>query len=137
MKINPYLHFDGDCQAAFQTYARVFHARLGPIARFGDSPMASQTGPEWKDKVMHVDLHLDGQTLMGSDAPPPHFKTPQGFAVCIEPDGEAEAERIFRELSEGGKISMPLQETFWAKKFAMFTDRYGSHWMINMSKPVQ
>lgn len=136
MKISPYLNFHGDCEAAFTLYAQVFKSKPGNISRYGQSPMASQAGPEWANKVIHVDLNLGGQILMGSDAPPPHFQAPQGFNVCIEPESEAEAERIYRELSAGGKIGMPLQETFWAKKFAMFTDRFGTPWMINLSKPM-
>lgn len=136
MKLNPYIHFDGDCEDAFNLYAKVFNANPPTLFRFTQSPMAGQFGQEWDKKVMHVSMTIGDQLLMGTDAPAPHFREPQGFAVCIDPGSEAEAERIYKELSEGGKIGMPLQETFWAKRYAQFVDRFGTPWMINVSKPM-
>lgn len=136
MKLSSYLNFSGQCEEAFNLYARVFQAKPSGVHRFAQSPMAGQFGPDWDNKVMHIDLPIDGQVLMGSDAPGPYFQKPQGFAVCIEPPNEAEAERIYNELSQGGEIKMPLQETFWAKRYAQFTDRFGTPWMVNISKPM-
>lgn len=136
MKVTPYLNFGGQCEEAFRLYERVLGGKILGIFTFGSGPMADQAPQGWTDKVMHASLSIGDQTLLGCDAPPNHFSQPQGFAVCLEPPSEAEAERIFRELSEGGKIAMPLAETFWAKRFAMFTDRYGTPWMINVSKPM-
>lgn len=136
MKLSSYLHFSGQCEEAFNLYAKVFNAKPTGVFRFANSPMAGQFGPDWDNKVMHVDLPIEGQVLMGSDAPGPHFEKPQGFAVCIEPANEAEAERVYNALSEGGNVKMPLQETFWAKRYAHFTDRYGTPWMINISKQM-
>ena len=136
MKLSSYLHFSGQCEEAFNLYAKVFNAKPNGMFRFANSPMAGQFGPDWDNKIMHVDLPIDGQVLMGSDAPGPHFEKPQGFAVCIEPANEAEAERVYKALSEGGNVKMPLQETFWAKRYAHFIDRYGTPWMINISKQM-
>jgi PhnB protein len=136
MKLQPYLYFKGNCEEAFQLYARVLGGDYQGVFRYGQSPMAGQHGKEWDDKVMHVSMNLGDQTLMGSDAPASHFRQPQGYAVCLHCADEAEAERIYSPLSEGGKIDMPLQETFWAKRYAMFTDRFGTQWMINVSKPM-
>lgn len=136
MKLSSYLNFSGQCEEAFNLYAKVFNARPTGVFRFANSPMAGQFGPDWDNKVMHIDLPIDGQVLMGSDAPGPHFQKPQGFAVCIEPANETEAERIYKALSEGGDIKMPLQETFWAKRYAQFTDRFGTPWMVNISKQM-
>ncbi|HEX5422909.1 MAG TPA: VOC family protein [Candidatus Acidoferrales bacterium] len=136
MKVSPYIHFDGDCEDAFNLYAKVFNANPPTFFRFADSPMAAQVGPDWAKKVMHVTLNAGDQILMGCDAPPAYFRQPQGFAVCIDPGSEAEAERIYKALSEGGRVGMPLQETFWAKRYAQFVDRFGTSWMINLSKPM-
>ncbi len=136
MTINAYLYFDGSCEEAFQLYAKVFGAQPGPAFRFGQSPMAGQFGPNWAQKIMHISMEAGGQTLMGSDAPPPHFQPPQGFAVNITPDSVEAAERIYHELSQGGKIGTALQETFWAKRYAQFVDRFGTPWMINVVKPM-
>jgi PhnB protein len=136
MKINPYLHFDGDCEEAFKLYERVLGGNIQGFFRYGQSPMAGQFGPDWGNKIMHVSMTAGDQTLMGTDAAPPHFEQPQGFRVCLDAADEAEAERLYGALSEGGQVSMALQETFWAKRFAMFTDRFGTPWMINLSKPM-
>jgi PhnB protein len=136
MKINAYLNFSGNCEEAFQLYAKVLGGNYQGVFKFGQSPMAGNYGKEWDDKVMHVSLNIGNQTLMGSDAPAPHFQKPQGYAVCLDCADEAEAERIYPPLSEGGQIGMALQETFWAKRYAHFADRFGTWWMINVSKPM-
>jgi PhnB protein len=136
VKFIPYLHFNGNCEEAFNAYAKILSGQPPMFFRFGDSPMAASVGPDWAQKIMHVTLIAAGQTLNGCDAPSPHFEQPQGFRVCLDLDDEAEAERVFTPLSEGGKVSMALQETFWAKRFAMFSDRFGTPWMINVSKPM-
>jgi PhnB protein len=136
MKINPYLHFNGNCEEAFKLYEEVLGGTIVGIFKFGQSPMAAQVGPGWADKVMHVTLNVGEEALLGCDAPPPHFRTQQGFAVCLDLATAAEAERIYPTLSEGGQIGMALQETFWAKCYAQFVDRFGTSWMINVSKPM-
>jgi len=136
MKFMPYLNFDGRCEEAFQLYEKVLGGKIQAVFHFGQSPMAGHYGKEWDSKVMHISLNIGDQTLLGSDAPPPHFQTPQGYAVCLDLPSEADAERIYPALSEGGRIGMPLQETFWAKRYAMFSDRFGTQWMINVSKPM-
>ncbi|HTX42731.1 MAG TPA: VOC family protein [Acidobacteriaceae bacterium] len=136
MKIQPYLNFNGQCEEAFNTYARVFGVQAPSFFRFGASPMAAQVGPDWADKIMHVSMPVGDQMLLGSDAPPQHYSEPQGLRVNLDFSDVAEAERIYNALSEGGQIGMPFQETFWAKRFAMFQDRFGAPWMINVSKPM-
>jgi PhnB protein len=80
---------------------------------------------------MHACLRIGDQRLMASDEPPAQRQVPQGFAVSLHIDGVAEAERVFAALSEGGEVAMPLGETFWARRFGMFTDRHGTRWMVN------
>jgi PhnB protein len=87
--------------------------------------------PDWRDKVVHTRLAVGDQTLMGSDAPPPHYSPPQGNFVSITVGSRAEAERIFNALAENGKISMPFAKTFWSPGFGMLVDRFGTPWMVN------
>ena len=84
-----------------------------------------------RDKIMHVHMTVGDQVLMGSDAPPGHFEKPQGFSVSLGIDDPAEAERVFNALAEGAQVTMPLQKTFWADRFGMLVDRYGTPWMVN------
>ncbi len=136
MKIQPYLNFNGQCEEAFNTYARIFGAQAPGFFRFGSSPMAAQFGDGWADKVMHVSMPVGDQMLLGCDAPPSHYSQPQGLRVNLDFNDVAEAERVYNALSESGQITMPFQETFWAQRFAMFQDRFGTPWMINVSKPM-
>ncbi len=83
---------------------------------------------------MHATIALGGQTLMGCDAPPDHYDQPKGFSVALHTSNPAEAERAFNELSQGGTVKMPMQETFWAKRFGMLVDQFGIPWMVNCEK---
>lgn len=136
MKVQPYLFFNGNCEEAFRFYEKALGGKIVGQFTFGNSPMAGSIPPGWDGKIMHISLQVGDQMILGSDPPPPHFQQPQGFRVCLDCANEAEAEKVFAALSEGGQVTMPIQETFWAKRFAMFTDRFGTHWMVNVSKPM-
>jgi PhnB protein len=137
MQVTPYLSFDGRCAAALQFYERALGARTEYQTTFGGSPMAEHVPPEWRDKIMHASLSIGGQmVLMGSDAPPDRYKAPQGITVSLGIAEPAEADRVFAALAEGGTITMPIQETFWALRFGMLTDQFGIPWMINCGKPM-
>ena len=135
MEVNPYLSFNGQCEAAFKFYQEC----LGPASlsfhKYGGSPMADQVPAEWHDKVMHATLTIAGTALMGADAPPTHFTQPAGFAVSLSMDKPEAAERIFQALSKGGKVQMPIQKTFWAARFGMLIDQFGIPWMVNCGEP--
>jgi PhnB protein len=134
MQINTYLNFSGQCAEAFRFYERVLGGTIEFMQTHGESPMRDQTPPDWHDAVMHVSMTVGSQRLMGSDAPPQYFEKAQGFSVSIHVDEPAEAERVFSELSEGGQVRMPLQKTFWAGRFGMMVDRFGTPWIINCEK---
>lgn len=145
MKFNPYLNFDGNCREAFDFYAKTLGGEIMFSMTFADMPEEEQDGeacggaemPEgMDDKIMHVSMEVGNITLMGSDAPGEYVK-PQGMHVAINLDTPEEAERVYKALSEGGEIIMPIQETFWAQRFAMFTDRFGTPWMIDCDKPME
>jgi PhnB protein len=131
MQIAAYLNFPGTCREAFQFYAACLGGTLSEIHTFGNSPMKDQTPPDWQDKVMHVSLTSGSSVLMGSDAGPQHYKTPQGFTVSISLQSAEEGERIFKALGEGGKVTMPFQKTFWSAGFGALVDRFEQPWMVN------
>ena len=134
MRINPYLNFNGQCAEAFRLYEQVLGGQIQFMQTFGESPMRDDMPPDSHHWVMHATLSVGGQLLMGSDAPPPHFEKPQGFSVSLHPDTPAEAERVFNALAEGGEVRMPLEKTFWAARFGMLVDRFGTPWMVNCEK---
>jgi PhnB protein len=129
MHINPYLHFNGNCREAYEFYETVFGTKIGMIMTNGDAPMACEE--DWRDKIMHASMSIGGIPLMGADSPPAHYQKPAGFSVSIGLTDTAEAERIFAALAAGGTTTMALQETFWAARFGMCTDRFGIPWMVN------
>jgi PhnB protein len=127
---NTYLNFNGNCAEAFRFYERCFGGRIEFLQTFGESPMKDSVGPAEYGLVMHVSLKVDGDTLMGSDAPG-RYEAPQGMYVSIAPKTYGDAERIFTELSAGGNVEMPFQKTFWSAGFGMTRDRFGIPWMVN------
>lgn len=136
MQLNPYLTFNGQCEAAFKFYEQCLGGKIVMMMTHGDSPMAEQTAEAWRDKILHAQLTIGDIVLMGSDAPPDYFEKPQGFSVNLQFEDIAETERVFQALAEGGTVRMPIQETFWAKRFGMFVDRFGTPWMVNCSEAV-
>ncbi len=131
MELNPYLYFNGNCEVAFKFYEQHLGGKIEAVYTYAGSPMENQLPPEWRDKVMHVRMKVGTTVLMGSDAPEGRYRTPQGFSVSLNLKDAAEADRLFEALSKNGTVSMPIQKTFWATRFAMFTDQFGIPWMIN------
>jgi PhnB protein len=131
MQLNPHLSFNGQCQKAFEFYQQCLGGNIQTMMTHGDSPMADQVPSEWRDKILHATLIVGETALMGADVPPDSYKEPKGFSITIQINEPADAERIFRALSEGGTVTMPLQETFWAARFGMVVDRFGIPWMVN------
>jgi len=131
MQINPYLTFNGQCETAFKFYEKCLGGKIEAMITHAGTPAEAHVPAEWRNKIMHARLNVSGGILMGSDAPPDHSKTPQGFSVSLQFKDAKEAERVFHALAEGGKVSMPLQQTFWAVRFGMLADRFGIPWMIN------
>jgi PhnB protein len=131
MQLDPYLLFHGDCAEAFHFYEKLLGGKIEGLMTHGESPMAAQVAPEWRDKVIHVRMKIGDRILMGSDAPPAHYQKPQGFSVSLSAKDPVEAKQLYEALSAGGQITMPLQKTFWSLSFAMLTDRFGIPWMIN------
>ena len=135
MQLNPYLTFNGQCQAAFKFYERCLGGKIEMLMTHGESPMADQVPSGWRDKVMHARLVAADLVLMGSDLPPDRYQKPQGFSVSLSVSKPSDAERIFHALAESGTVQMPIQKTFWAERFGTVTDRFGTPWMVNCEQP--
>jgi PhnB protein len=137
MNVNPYLVFDGTCREAFEFYAEILGGNIVAMMTRADMPSDQPAAPEHRDMIIHARLAIGDKLLMGSDAPADRFRPMQGFMVTLGIDDPAEAERVYNAFADGGTVNMPLTETFWARKFGMLTDRYGTPWMINCenSKP--
>ena len=131
MEMNPYLSFKGDCETAFNFYVRCLGGKLGPIFRYGGTPLADDVPADWSNKIMHGTLTLADQVLMGADVAPDRYETPKGFSLLLQIKSTADAEHIFDELAKDGRIVMPLEKTFWAERFGMLVDRFSIPWLIN------
>jgi PhnB protein len=134
MQLNPYLTFNGQCEDAFKFYEKCLGGKIEAMMTHAGTPAEQHVPPEWRNKILHARLTVGDQALMGSDAPPGRYEQPQGFSVSLNINDPREAERIFRALSENGKVQMPLQQTFWAERFGMCADRFGIPWMVNCEK---
>jgi PhnB protein len=131
MKIVPYLNFDGQCEEAFRFYEQCLGGKIMGIMKTEESPMAGEMGPEWNGRVIHACMEVGDQLLMASDSPPGQHQAPQGTYVSLHIDDPAEGERVFNALAEGGSVQMAFEKTFWAERFGMATDRFGTPWMVN------
>jgi PhnB protein len=131
MQLSTYLNFNGQCEAAFKFYEKSLGGKILFMGTYTGSPMADQMPPEWGHKIMHATLTIGGHELMGCDVAPNRFEAPKGFSVTLAFNDLAEAERVFNALAENGKVSMPMQKTFWAAGFGMLVDQFGIPWMIN------
>jgi len=134
MQINPYLNFNGQCEAAFKFYEKSLGGKIEAMITHATMPAEQQTSPEWRDKILHARMTAGNNVLMGSDAPPNRYEAPKGFYVSLQIEDPKEAERVFHTLAENGKVQMPIQETFWAFRFGMLADQFGIPWMINCEK---
>jgi PhnB protein len=131
MKVTPYLNFDGNCKEAMTHYERVLGGKIDTIMPYRGSPMEAHAPPGGLDRIMHASLTFGDQKLLGSDAPPGRYERPQGVWVSLHVDTAAEAERIWNDLASGANVVMPIDKTFWAERFGMLVDRYGTPWMVD------
>ena len=140
--VNVYLTFNGNCEEAFNFYKSVFGGDFPFMGRFKDMPPsepgAKSISPEEGERVMHVSLPISKETmLMGSDTGgewAADYKQGNNFAISITAQSKNEADSIFEALSKGGKITMPLDKTFWGDYFGMLTDKFGINWMMSFSE---
>jgi PhnB protein len=135
MQLNPYLSFDGRCEEAFAFYQRALGGKIIAKMTYGETPMKEQSPPDWHGKIAHMRMTVGDTALMGSDAPPQRYEPPKGITIMLGIDDPAQAESVFKALAESGTVTMPIAETFWARRFGMLTDRFGVPWMINCERP--
>ena len=133
MLIQPYLFFDGRCEEAIEFYRSALGAKVETLMRFNESPepCASGTAPP-DDKVMHASFRIGDSTIMASDGHCTNKPSFQGFSLSITAPSEAEADRLFAALAEGGQVLQPLTKTFFSPRFGMVADRFGIGWMITV-----
>jgi PhnB protein len=129
----PYLGFNGNCKEAMQFYERLLGGRIKAMMSFADTPMGADMPKGSAQPIMHACLVLPDDSHLYAGDSPEHipYQGQIGVAITMAYDSVAEAERVFKGLSEGGHVTMPLAPTFWAKMFGMVTDRYGTCWAIN------
>jgi len=138
MQLNVHLHFSEDCEEAFKFYEKVLGGKIEGLFRYQDAPPEAQNAPpDWRNKVMHASMTIGDQVLMGMDAPPGRFQKPEGFHVNVSVKNVDEGKRVFEALSEKGNVVMKFGPTFWSAGFAMFVDRFGTPWMINVQQASQ
>ena len=137
MKLNAYLMYNGQCEAAFKFYEKALGGKIAFQIKYGESPAKDECSPESLDQIMHARFEVGDSVLMGSDCPPPRYQKPQGISISINIEKPTEAESVFKALSENATVIMPIAETFWAQRFGMLTDQFGISWMINCEKPMQ
>jgi PhnB protein len=136
MQLSPYLTFNGQCEMAFRYYEKCLGGKIAFMMTYRESPMAGQTPPDWGEKISHATFTLGDQILSGVDVCEDQYAKPQGFMVMLSPDNAEEADRIFHGLAENGTVQMPIQETFWALRFGVLVDQFGTPWMINCEKTM-
>jgi PhnB protein len=129
--LDSYLFFNGNCAEAMRFYERTLGGKIERMMTYAESPDPAHCPPMDADRIMHACLVLDGRNLMASDSPSDQPAPPMGaIALALNYPTAAEARRVFDALSAGGKVTMPLTRTFWAETFGMFTDRFGTPWMV-------
>jgi PhnB protein len=137
MNVTTYLNFGGNCAEAFNFYQQHLGAKILSLATQGQMPPGGpQVAPEMKDKVMHARLQIGDTTVMASDVPPDRFQPIRSVYLCLSVPSNADAEKIYALLKEGGEVYMPMQETFFAHRFAQLRDRFGVSWMVIHDKPM-
>lgn len=133
--INPYLNFDGKTEEAFTFYRSVLGGEFETLQHMKDTPESGKLPPDEQNRVMHVALPIGkGNLLMGSDIMPSmghSIREGNNIHISITADNKKEADGIFNGLSSGGKITMPIEKTFWGSYFGMLTDKFGVQWMVS------
>lgn len=135
MKLTTYLNYGGNCAQAFRFYEKHLGGKITVMMTHGDLPQASEIPDNWKDAILHARIDLGGTELLGADIPPDRFKPIRSAYLTLSLDSNEEAERIYALLSDGGEIFMPMEETFFAFRFAMLRDKFGTSWMILHERP--
>lgn len=130
MKIYTYLNYGGNCRQAFEFYAEHLRGRITTLTTHGEMPESGKTPPERRNDVLHARIEIGETVIFGADVPPERFQPMRSAYLSLLLDSDEEAERIYALLSDGGQIFMRMEETFFAHRFAMLRDRFGTSWML-------
>lgn len=130
VKLFTYLNYGGNCRQAFEFYAAHLGGNIKMLMTHGESPQAQHVPADWQNAVLHARLELGDTEVFGADVPPDRFQPMRSAYLTLLLDSDAEAERIYALLSEGGQIFMKMEETFFAHRFGMLRDRFGTSWML-------
>lgn len=128
MKLDVYLNYAGNCQEAFRFYEQNLGGRITMLMTHGQGPNAAALPTEQKDAILHARLELGGMVVMAADIP--NSEPMRSAYLTLSVDSEKEAERVYALLREGGQVFMPMEKTFFANRFAMLRDRFGTSWML-------
>ena len=136
MQLYTYLNYGGNCRQAFEFYAAQLGGRITMLTTHGEQPEARSVPPEWRQAVLHARLELGGTVVLGADVPPDRFQPMRSAYLTLMLASVDEAERTYALLCEGGEIFMPMAETFFAHRFAMLRDRFGTSWMLLQERSI-
>jgi PhnB protein len=134
MKLNTYVNFAGKCAEAFDFYEKHLDGKIGMMMTHGQAPDQSKVRPEFQDAVLHARISIGDTQLLGADIP--NAQPMRSAYLSLSVRSDADAERIFSALSDGGEVFMPMQETFFATRFGQLRDRFGINWMILHERPM-
>ena len=130
MQLHTYLNYGGNCEQAFKFYEQHLGGKITMLMRHGEAPEPGPTPPDWKDKVLHARMNLGGTELLGADVPKDRFQPMRSAYLTLTLGSNEEAEKVYALLTDGGEIFMKMEETFFAHRFAMLRDRFGTSWML-------
>ena len=134
MRLLTYLNYGGNCAQAFRFYEQHLGGQITMMMTHGEAPNQGEVPPGWKDAILHARLNIGGTELLGADVPPERFQPMRSAYLTLALDSNEDAERVYALLSDSGQIFMPMQETFFAFRFAMLRDRFGTSWMLMHGK---
>ena len=130
MKLYTYLNYGGNCRQAFEFYVEHLGGRITGITTHGEMPEPGNVPPDWRKAVLHARMELGETVLLGADIPPDRFQPMRSAYLTLIVESSEEAERVYALLKDEGQVFMPMEETFFARRFAMLRDRFGTSWML-------
>jgi PhnB protein len=135
VQLHTYLNYGGNCEEAFKFYETHLGGKITMMMRHGEQPDGQRVPAHWARAILHARMNIGGTELLGADIPPDRFQPIRSAYLSLTLASDREADRIFALLSEGGQVFMPMQETFFASRFAMLRDKFGTSWMLLHPKP--
>jgi PhnB protein len=135
VQLHTYLNYGGNCEEAFTFYEQHLGGKITMLMRHGEQPNGRDLPPERARAVLHARMSIGGTDLLGADMPPERFQPIRSAYLSLTLTSDEEADRVFALLADAGQIFMPMQETFFASRFAMLRDRFGTSWMLLHPKP--